>query len=123
MHLLNVLALSHHLLCLHKHDVSVVAGDDGCLQLVLALVGLSFQNVHGQLEELIAAGGVDVGGFEVAAKDVLDAAVGGGKGIDAAETSGCRQLPIGLQLLSGAKCHAVVLSEDVVDLRVAVGLL
>lgn len=87
-------------------------------ELVLAVVFLSRQYVHGELHHFVAACGVGVRGEECAVVHEFHAAALLRHGVDAAELD---MLEVESVLLGGAACayrHAVVMRKHAVELLV-----
>ena len=66
MELIQQIVLLTHLVGLHEHHLSIVGGHDSCLQEILLLVGFMLQDVHGQQQQFVASGGIDIGSVEMA---------------------------------------------------------
>ena len=64
MQLVEIGRLPHHFVALHQQHVGIVARDEGRHQLVLFFVGFILQNIHGELQQLVAMSGINVGGIE-----------------------------------------------------------
>ena len=77
------------------------------------LVWLAVEDVDGQLEQLVAVGGVNIRGIEDGVADAGDAAVFAWQAVDAAEAG----LHPFSQCLTGTDGHTVVLPEHEVDIR------
>ena len=76
------------------------------------------QDVHGQLQQFVASGGIDIGSVEMAVLHLPNASARCGQRIDADKLGLAARQPTH-QHLSRAERHAVVLSENTVNLAVA----
>ena len=114
--LVDIGRLAHDFLILHEQHIGIVARDEGRHQLHLLFVGLAVKNVYGELQQLVATGGIDIGGVENGVAHQLYAPVLTSQTVDAAEH---RQGGLLATLLdkspAHAHGHAVVLAKDEVD--------
>ena len=107
----------HHLLGLHQQHLSILPCDQCRLQPGFLRVRLAVEDVHRQLQQLVAMCGIDVGSRQYGVAHQLDAPTLAGQSVDAAVADKpvlAHLLPF-RQRLAGAHRHAVVLCEDKVD--------
>ena len=111
-------ALLVHLFALQQQHMGIVARDECPLEIVVALVGLMLQNVHGQLQHEVAAGGIDIGCLQPAVAYIFQSATRHGECVYAYKLDVLESPFLGC--LPGPDGHAVVLSEHIVDVVVFV---
>ena len=85
MQLLQVARLAHDFLALHQQHAGIVLGDKRRHEFGLLFIGVSLQNIHRQLQQLVAMGGIDVGCIQQRILHQADATVLARQAINAAE--------------------------------------
>ena len=85
MQLLEAVRLAHDFLALHQQHAGIILGDKRRHQIRLLLVGVSLEDIHRQLQQLVAVGGIDVGRIQQRVLHESDTAVLAWQAVDAAE--------------------------------------